>query len=389
MTQKKVYAIDFDGTLCVNEYPMIGGPIQEVIDYTKKIVEEGHKIILWTCRTDEKLQEAVDWCNQKGIYFDAVNENLEENIKLYGSDTRKISADHYVDDRAIKVDEIVSGKEVMRLKKNKDAQMKRLWEFRQSTKPDMLDLYIYGYVEGDSYDWWNDTVIESETSANFFRSELAKYPDVKQINIFINSYGGSVYEGTAIYNQLRRHPAQKIVHVDGFACSVASLIAMAGDKVIMPPNTMMMIHNMWTCACGNAKELRKVAEDLDVMMASNRQAYLEKSGNKLTEEQLIDLLDNETYLTAAQCLAYGFADEIPEKEVDLTQAKEMLQQVNQSLEQHLSYNKAVATMIRDMQQRKDPEPASDPVEPVEPKQKKEDPKEPENKTKKLITALFR
>jgi hypothetical protein len=164
---------------------------------------------------------------------------------------------------------------------------------------------------------------------------------------------------------------------------------MAGDKVIMPPNTMMMIHNMWTCTCGNAKEHRKVADDLDVMMASNRQAYLEKSAGKLTEDKLIELLDGETWLTAHQCQAYGFADEIPTKEADMTQAKEMLLKSNQSFEQHLSYNKAVAAMIREMQQRKDPEPAVDLVDPVEPQQKEENPKEPENKTKKLITALFR
>lgn len=385
---KKVYAIDFDGTLCINAFPSIGSPIQEVIEYTKGIIEEGHKVVLWTCRTGERLQEALDWCDEQGIIFDAVNENLDENIKLYGSDTRKVSADYYIDDKAINVEEIIKGKEVMRLKNNNN-QTKRLWEFRQAVKPDMLDLYIYGYVEGDSYDWWNDTVTESETSANHFRSELAKYPDVKQINIYINSYGGSVYEGTAIYNQLRRHPAQKIVHVDGFACSIASLIAMVGDKVIMPPNTMMMIHNVWTCAWGNAKELRKVADDLDVMMASNRQAYLEKSGGKLTEDKLIELLDEETWLTAHQCKAYGFADEISTKETDMTLAKEMLQQVNQSLEQHLSYNKAVAAMIREMQQKKDPEPVVDPIEPAEPQQEEKNPQKPENKTKKLITALFR
>ena len=142
---------------------------------------------------------------------------------------------------------------------------KNMWEIKQAASENTLDLFIYGDVEGDSYDWWTDEVIRSETSANFFREELAKYPNVTEINIYINSYGGSVFEGTAIYNQLKRHPAHKTVYVDGFACSIASVIAMAGNTVIMPKNALMMIHNMWMGTVGNAVELRKAAEGLDVI----------------------------------------------------------------------------------------------------------------------------
>lgn len=158
----------------------------------------------------------------------------------------------------------------------------RLWELKQAADPGTLDLYIYGDVEGDSYDWWTDEVIQSETSANHFRDELAKYPEARTINLYINSYGGSVFEGTAIYNQLRRHPAQKVVYIDGFACSVASVIAMAGDRVVMPRNAMMMIHNAFIYTCGNAAELRKAADDLDAINKGNRQAYLQKAGDRLS-----------------------------------------------------------------------------------------------------------
>ena len=140
--------------------------------------------------------------------------------------------------------------------------MKKLWELKQAADPGTVDLYIYGDVEGDSYDRWGDETIESETSANHFRDELAKYQEVKQINLYINSYGGSVFEGTAIYNQLRRHPANKTVYIDGFACSVASVIAMAGDEVVMPRNAMMMIHNAYMYTCGNAAELRKAGAEV-------------------------------------------------------------------------------------------------------------------------------
>lgn len=256
----------------------------------------------------------------------------------------------------------------------------KLWELKQSTQPDTLDMYIYGDVEGDYYDWWNDREIESETSANHFREELAKYPDVKQINIYINSYGGSVFEGTAIYSQLRRHPAQKTVYIDGFACSVAAVIAMAGDKVIMPKNTMMMIHNAWNIVIGNSTQLRKAADDLDTIMEGNRQAFLQKSKGKITEDKLKELLEAESWLTAEQCVNYGFADEYAEKDVDLTEAKQLLKKVNNSLEQHISYNKAIAAQVRELAQRvPEPDPIKTP-DPVDPQ---------ENKPTKLFNSLFR
>lgn len=241
---------------------------------------------------------------------------------------------------------------------------KRIWEIKQEIEPNTLEMYIYGNVQGDGYDWWTDEVIESETSANHFRNELAKYPQASKINIYINSYGGSVFEGTAIYSQLKRHSAEKIVYVDGFACSVASIIAMAGDKVIMPKNTMMMIHNALNYVFGNSKELRKAADDLDTIMEGNRQAYLEKSNGKITEDKLMELLENETWLTAEQCLEYGFCDSIGSNEVDLTQANEMLKNINQTLEQKLNYNKIIAAQLREMTKV-----VEEPEEPEEPEQK--------------------
>lgn len=270
---------------------------------------------------------------------------------------------------------------------------KTIWELKQSAKPDVLELYIYGDVEGDYYDWWSKEKIESETSANHFREELAKYPDVKQINIYINSYGGSVFEGTAIYSQLKRHLANKTVYIDGFACSVASVIAMAGDKIIMPRNTMMMIHNAWNIAIGNATQLRKAADDLDTIMEGNRQAYLQKSNGKITEEKLVELLEAETWLTADKCLEYGFCDEIAGQEADLTEAKQMLQKMNKTFEQHLNYNKAIAAQIRELTQKTselEPEPEPEPTPNNEPDPEPQPEPEPkENKPSKFMAALFR
>ena len=208
-----------------------------------------------------------------------------------------------------------------------DSRKSKLWELKQKADlPGTLELYIYSDVQSDYFDWRDWEMKKSETSAEYFREQLAAYPDVKNIDIYINSLGGSVFEGVAIYNQLKRHPAFKTVYVDGFACSVASVIAMAADKVVMPKNTVMMIHNAWTYTSGNAEQLRKQADDLDVLNEASRQAYLLKSAGKISEEKLIELLDAETYLTAMQCMEYGFADKFAEVEADVETAKQMLAQ---------------------------------------------------------------
>lgn len=225
--------------------------------------------------------------------------------------------------------------------------MKQMWELKQKTQG-TLDLYIYGDVEADGYDWWREEVIRSETSANTFRDELAAHPEVSQINIYINSQGGSVIEGTAIYNQLKRHPAHKTVYVDGFACSIASVIAMAGDEVVMPRNTMMMLHNMWMVVRGNAAELRKAADDLDKMNEAGRAAYLQKAGDKLTPEMIAQMEDDETWLTAQECMEYGLADRYAEQDADLSNAAEVLKKANLDLEQRIRVQKSLAAKLRDL-----------------------------------------
>lgn len=231
--------------------------------------------------------------------------------------------------------------------------MKQMWEIKQQAG-DSVGLYIYGDVDGDSYDFWTGNVIESETSAVHFRDELAKYPNAQQIDVFINSYGGSVFEGTAIYNQLKRHPAHKTVYIDGFACSIASVVAMAGDEIVMPRNALMMIHNMWMGVCGNAAELRKAADDLDTINAAGRAAYLARVGEKLSEEELAGMMDAETWLTAEQCIAYGFADRYAEKDADMSQAAEVLQKANINLEQRINIQKSLAAQLRQLTAKPEP-----------------------------------
>lgn len=96
----RIIAVDFDGTLCTDEWPDIGKPIHRVINYAKEQKEKGAKLILWTCRTGANLDAAVRWCERMGVIFDAVNENLPETISAFGQDTRKIFAHEYIDDRS-------------------------------------------------------------------------------------------------------------------------------------------------------------------------------------------------------------------------------------------------------------------------------------------------
>lgn len=101
MEHKKIIAVDFDGTLCEDKWPEIGFANLELIHHLKEEQEKGARLILWTCRTNNLLFDAIQWCNELGLIFDAVNENLPEMIEKFGGDTRKIVADEYIDDKNI------------------------------------------------------------------------------------------------------------------------------------------------------------------------------------------------------------------------------------------------------------------------------------------------
>lgn len=102
--KNKIIAVDFDGTLCENKWPEIGAANDELIEYLKKRQEAGDKIILWTCRVGELLQQAVRFCYNRGLIFDAVNENLPETLEWMDGDSRKIFANEYIDDRSVPID---------------------------------------------------------------------------------------------------------------------------------------------------------------------------------------------------------------------------------------------------------------------------------------------
>lgn len=221
------------------------------------------------------------------------------------------------------------------------------FDFKQLTEnPEVLEIRLYGEVKPEGYDYWNGKKIDSKTSQDYFAELLDKYRDVKEIKMYINSCGGSVVEGYGIYANLKRHQANKTCYIDGFANSIASIIALACDKIVMYKNSMMGIHNAMDYCFGNSTEHRKCADDLDKLMQGNRQIYLSRSGGKITEEKLTELLDAETMLTADECMQYGFCDEIDgEKSADPEQLAQAVEVYNSNIRQSLAATAALRKAV--------------------------------------------
>lgn len=191
-------------------------------------------------------------------------------------------------------------KGVKRLKNKKNKQY-----FQLATSGNVANLNIYGEIT--SWPW-----LESDVSAHNLSKQLADMQDVMQINVYINSYGGEVMEGLAIYNALRRHKAHVTTYCDGSACSIASVIFMAGDERIMSKPSFLMIHDAWTFVSGNADALRKQADDLDTITQASVTAYMERIN--ITEGKLRELMKAESWLTHDEALEMGFATSIEETE---------------------------------------------------------------------------
>lgn len=146
-------------------------------------------------------------------------------------------------------------------------------------------------------------------SAKDFLTELANVGN-RKITLRINSPGGSVFDGTAIYNRLKDHAPGVDVKIDGLAASIASVIAMAGSKITMAENALLMIHNASGVAMGNADDMRQLADTLDKIDGTIAGTYARKTGRDASE--MSALMDSETWFTAAEALAGGFIDEIDE-----------------------------------------------------------------------------
>ena len=170
----------------------------------------------------------------------------------------------------------------------------------KNAKQKTADIWIYQ----DIGDGWFEGF-----TAKHFAEEMKALSDVEVLNVFINSPGGDVFDGVAIYNILKRHKAKVVVEIDALAASIASVIAMAGNEIRMAENALMMIHNPWGFVMGGSSDMRKAAEDMDKIRDSSIvPAYVKQTG--MEEAQIVELMDAETWMNAAEAKEYGFIDEI-------------------------------------------------------------------------------
>lgn len=177
----------------------------------------------------------------------------------------------------------------------------REW-YKMKAQGKTAEILIYDVI-GESWDG-------SGVPAKKFVEDLAALGDVSSITVRINSPGGDVFDGTAIYNALVGHPARIETQIDGMALSMASVIAMAGDTVTAPENVMIMVHDPSTFAYGNATDMRKIADTLDKAKTSLLVAYRRKTGK--TEEELSAMLEAETWMTGKEAKDAGFVDVVLE-----------------------------------------------------------------------------
>ena len=186
-------------------------------------------------------------------------------------------------------------------------EQKRFFQLVKDENSDTADLYIFGDICAWAY------TPAGEQSGFTLVNQLEQL-EAENINVHINSYGGDVSEGLAIYNTLKNHKANITTICDGFACSAASLVFMAGDKRVMNPASLLMVHNAWMCTAGNADQLRKAAEDIEVITQATVEVFKERSS--ISEDEIKALMDAETWILPTTAVEYGFATEIAEPETD-------------------------------------------------------------------------
>ena len=184
--------------------------------------------------------------------------------------------------------------------------LKNILEIKNYTDTS-CDLYFYG----DIVDSWLGAFDDMDQYPEAIKNFLDEAKD-KNINIYINSGGGSVFAGMAIYNMLKRHKGYKTVYVDGLAGSIASVIALAGDKIIIPKNAYFMIHKPW-CACGgNANDFREMANTLDKVEQGILNVYKDNLASEMYYDEVVEMVNNETWLTGEEASKYFANVEIVE-----------------------------------------------------------------------------
>jgi ATP-dependent Clp protease, protease subunit len=161
------------------------------------------------------------------------------------------------------------------------------------------DLYFYGDIVSDWTGAWDDTDQHPENIKNFLDGVKGK-----DLNIYVNSGGGSVFSGLAIYNMLKRHQGHKRVFVDGLAASISSVIMLAGDEIVIPSNAFVMIHKPWNGMMGNATDFRKMADDLDAIEEGIINVYADNLREGVDIETIRQMVNEETWLNGKEAAQY-------------------------------------------------------------------------------------
>lgn len=182
------------------------------------------------------------------------------------------------------------------------------WNFvKNEDNEDEVELRIEGEIVSDDDAWFYEWFGMDVASPNAFREALAGHTG-KTINVWIDSWGGDTTAAAGIYNALKEHKGKVVVKIDGKAVSAASVIAMAGDEIKMSPVALLMIHNPWTVAMGESKDMRHMADVLDEVKETIMTAY--QMQTKKSRKKISEMMDNETWMSAKTALAEGFIDEI-------------------------------------------------------------------------------
>lgn len=198
-------------------------------------------------------------------------------------------------------------------------------EIKNQTE-DSADLCFFGDINSESLGEWQKYYPEDKAPQDV-KDFLDQLENVSKINVHINSGGGSVFGGIAIYNMLKRFDAKITVYVEGLAASIASVIAMAGDKIIIPANAQMMIHKPSSCAWGNADEMRKEADILDGCQKVILNTYMQHAKEGVTEEQINDLINAETWKNGEEWQEY-FDIEVSESNQAVAAASDFYDKYN-------------------------------------------------------------
>lgn len=184
--------------------------------------------------------------------------------------------------------------------------MNKFWNWVRNEDTGQRSLYLEGVIAQES--WFGDEITPAA-----FKSELNA--GNQPITVHINSVGGDCVAASQIYTMLMDYPADVTVQIDGLAASAASVVAMAGTKVCMSPTALMMVHNPWTNASGDAKDMQKAIALLDEVKESIINAYEIKTG--LSRAKLSHLMDAETWMDAGKAVELGFADEVMKRPAEI------------------------------------------------------------------------